>query len=522
MNNRTVVTILLALVLIALVMCVFGALSLTGWVGTEKVGSERAWSYPYPAVQSMKIIDLTGDGKDDLFLQNDRNVTILDSAGQPLANADYRQGMVSTMGDVDGDGVEDVVVFSGGGPQAEVMVISKNQGQPLAPEGPIGSPARTAVVHFTGGTQIILGDNMGLLVGVSPQGQTQWYGNIGGGNETRGLDDALVKGAVFLAAANRDGQVGLFDERGQQLWDYYVDGGLRRLRAYDLDGDGTGEVVLGGENGQFVILDAATGSVEASASVGQTVTEIREAEANGDPSSREVVVGGKDGGVWVFDAAGKQLWSRSMGERVTEIAAVDLNGDGADEVIIGDEGGDVTIYVAPDGESHPLLSMGSGIARLDAGKLSGPRQLAAADQNEVRLENLQTSSAPALKFTPLLVGLIISALIAGVAWFIATNPPKPAVKLTIEDQSAESLLAQRRMLKENIADVERLKAGGEMTSEAYMERLKELRGQLADNDTAMRKTGVEFKPQTFACPHCGGTLELGVDRCDYCGQIILH
>jgi len=27
--------------------------------------------------------------------------------------------------------------------------------------------------------------------------------------------------------------------------------------------------------------------------------------------------------------------------------------------------------------------------------------------------------------------------------------------------------------------------------------------------------------ETFKCPNCGGTLELGMDKCEYCGQVIL-
>ena len=72
-----------------------------------------------------------------------------------------------------------------------------------------------------------------------------------------------------------------------------------------------------------------------------------------------------------------------------------------------------------------------------------------------------------------------------------------------------------------IADVERLRKAGEMTPDAYLIRLKELRQRLADNETALRKAGVTVTAQTFQCPHCGGVLPLGVDKCDYCKQTVL-
>ncbi len=519
MNTRTIVTIILAVVLIALVMCVAAAMSYGGWAGTQKFTYNEVWQVPYANAQSMKIIDLTGDGKDDLFLQNLTNVSILQVDGKPSFAQEFPNGMVSTMGDVNGDGIEDVVVFSpeGGG---KVIVIRGGQVTQEMPVQNIGAPARTAIVAFAEGVQIVLGDMQGLLVSLAPDGRELWRTNLSSGNEIRGLDDARVNGQVRLAATNRDGAVALYDAAGQALWNYLLPGGLRRLRAYDLNGDGAGEIVLGGENGQLVLLDAASGAEKVKQLLGQTIVEIRDGEVNGEPSSREIIAAGKQGGVWVYTASGEQLWSRNVSERATEIATLDLDGDGSQEVLIGDEGGDLALYTGT-GEAHSLAAYGQPVNRIDAGRLSGPRQAAVADAGNVRLLALEISAIPALRFTPLLAGLIASAVILVAAWFIATLPAKPAVKVALEDQSVESLQAQRRMLKESIADVERLKSAGEMTPDAYLKRLKELRGQLADNDTALKKAGVPFTPETFACPHCGGSLPIGIDRCDYCGQTVI-
>jgi hypothetical protein len=77
------------------------------------------------------------------------------------------------------------------------------------------------------------------------------------------------------------------------------------------------------------------------------------------------------------------------------------------------------------------------------------------------------------------------------------------------------------MLKESIADVERLRKSGEVTGDAYLARLKRLRSDLADNEAAYKTAGFPVKVETFQCPNCGGTLELGMDKCEYCGQVIL-
>ncbi len=339
--------------------------------------------------------------------------------------------------------------------------------------------------------------------------------------EIRGLDDAIVNGDPRLVVIDRDGKVALFNDKGQVVWEYMANGDLRRMRAYDLDGNRNSEILLGGENNALIGLDASGGQVLFEQPLGQTITEIRSLELDGEPSSIEIVVGGKNGGVWAFTATGGKIWSASVSDKVNEIVGVDLDQDGREEVLIGDDSGAVHLFTS-NGDRYKLFDFNSGVARLDIGKLGAGRRLAAASQDQVKLVELKVDALPVLRFTPLLVGLAASAVILLLAWFIITNPTKPALKVAFEDQSAESLQAQRRMLKESISDVERMRSSGDVTPDAYLKRLKELRGQLADNETAMKKAGLKYVPETITCPNCGGSLPLGVDRCEYCGQTVIH
>jgi hypothetical protein len=374
-------------------------------------------------------------------------------------------------------------------------------------------------VRFPEGPQVIAGDDRGLLVALDQQGKEVWRANLSSGDTIRGLDDALIDGKPYLAAANHDGHVALYDAQGKALWTYST-GILRRLRAYDLNGDGNGEILLGGDAGRLIVLDAATGKELLNRSLGQAITEIREAEINGEPSSREFVVGGKNGGVWAFTATGAQLWNNNVDDKVTEIAALDVDKDGADETIIGDESGGVVLFAGKTGERFGLEGHPGAIMRIDAEKFGDTRKVVVADNSQVSVYSIEKQSAPFF-YSPLVVGLLISVAIIVAAWFIASMPQKPAEKIAIEDQSVEGLQAQRRMLHESIADVERMKQSGEMPPEAYAARLKELRAALADNDAALKKAGVKVQVETFKCPNCGGTLPLGIDKCDYCGQVVI-
>lgn len=517
--SRKIIPFIIAFVLICLVMVVSGVFAFSGAVAAEKFNSTVAWSQPYSTAESMKVIDLTGDGQDELFIQSPYDVTVFDGSGTLLWSFSYSSAK-TTLGDVNGDGVEDIVVFhySAG---ASVDVITKGNATTIASGLNIGTPSRVAVIRFSSGPQIVLGDSSGRVLAVSLDGTPLWESNIGSA-EIRGIDDARIGGQIHVAIASNDGTVKIFASDGSTVWTVHQEQ-LRRMRAFDLNADGNSEVITGGEYGAFKIYNAANGQVIFEKSLGQAVSEVREVELNGDPSSREIVVGGKDGGVWAFSfngATASQMWSGSLSDKVTEIAGLDINEDGKQEAVIGDDSGKVAIFTE-NGTRNNLPSHSSGITRIDIGKLGNERYVVIADYNEVQTNKVNFSSIPGFQYTPLVVGLIVSAVILVIAGILASIPPKPEMKLSLQDKSRESLEAERRMLKEHIADVERLRKSGEMSNEAYLSRLKRLRGDLAENEAAFKTAGFQVKAETFACPNCGGTLELGMDKCEYCGQVIL-
>lgn len=517
--SRKIIPFVVAGILICLVMAVSGVFAFSGAVTAEKFGSDVAWSRPFTSAESMKVIDLTGDGKDDLFIQSPSNLTVLDENGEPIFGFGY-DSMKTTLGDVTGDNVEDIVVYYLG-QGAAVDVINKGEPKTIAQSLEIGQPSRTAVIRFPSGPQILLGDMDGNLLTLSPSGQVLW-GNDSGFDEVRGMDDALINGNRYAVVANYDGTLLVFDGDGNAIWKSDQEQ-LRRMRAFDLNSDGTSEIITGGEYGAFNIYNAADGSVLFTKSLGQAVSEVRTVELNGDPSSREIVVGGKDGGVWAFSFEGgtaNQLWSGSMSDKVTEISGIDIDDDGKEEAVIGDDSGKVAIFTQ-NGTRNNLPSRSSGIARVDIGKLGTERYVVIADLNEIQVNKVNSSSIPGFQYTPLIVGLIVSAVILVVAGILASIPKKPEMKVSFQDTSMESLNAQRRMLKESIADVERLRKSGEVTGDAYLARLKRLRSDLADNEAAFKKQGYSVKVETIQCPNCGGTLELGMDKCEYCGQVLL-
>jgi hypothetical protein len=214
------------------------------------------------------------------------------------------------------------------------------------------------------------------------------------------------------------------------------------------------------------------------------------------------------------------MWSASLSDKVTEISGIDVDGDGKQEAVIGADSGEVAIFTG-SGARNNLSTHNTGITRIDVGKLGNERYVIVADGSEVQVNKVNFSSIPGFQYTPLIVGIIVSGIILVIAAILASIPKKPEMKVSFQNTSRESLEAQRRMLKESIADVERLRKSGEVTGDAYLARLKRLRSDLADNETAFKAQGYPIKVETIQCPNCGGTLELGMDKCEYCGQVLL-
>lgn len=515
--NRKLLPFIVALILICLVMAVSGIFAFSGAVRAQKFGGDVAWSKTYGGAESMKIINLMADEQDELFIQNTGNVTVYSGDGAVILSQNY-DSPKTTLGDVNGDGMEDIIIFYVGDLGCNLDVIIDGQTQTLAQALSIGRPARVALIRFAAGPQIVLGDSSGQLLAVSLEGEPVWRSTLGSG-EVRGMDDARIGGQVFLATATNGGSLAVYDAQGDQVWSQSQEQ-LRRLRAFDLNSDGNSEIITGGEYGAFFIYSAADGATLFNKSLGQAVSEVREVEINGDPSSREIVAGGKDGGVWAFTHNGSELWSASLSDKVNEISGIDINADGREEVVIGAESGEVVIFTET-GSRNNLSTHDTPITRIDVGRLGNERFVIVADGYDVQANRVHFSSIPGFQYSSLIVGGIVSAVILVVAAILASIPPKPEMKVAFQNTSRESLEAQRRMLKESIADVERLRQSGEVVGDAYLARLKRLRADLAESEAAFKTLGYPIKVETIQCPNCGGTLELGMDRCEYCGQVLL-
>src|SRR4030067_334806 len=170
--SRKIIPVIVAFVLCCLVRVVASVFAFSGAVTAEKFGSDVVWSQPYTTAESMKVIDLTGDGQDELFIQNTSDVTVFGPNGDTMWSLPYSSPK-TTLGDVNSDGVEDIVIFYVGTGMS-VDIFSNGQVTVLAQNLNIGFPSRVAVIRFASGPQIVLGDNEGDLLSLTLDGQPIW------------------------------------------------------------------------------------------------------------------------------------------------------------------------------------------------------------------------------------------------------------------------------------------------------------------------------------------------------------
>jgi len=90
-----------------------------------------------------------------------------------------------------------------------------------------------------------------------------------------------------------------------------------------------------------------------------------------------------------------------------------------------------------------------------------------------------------------------------------------------QDITLEGLRARKKMLREELADIERMQREGEITADVFLNRSRGVREQIAVAEAEILKIKPDYQPELIRCPSCGGPLEIGADRCPYCHHVLL-
>lgn len=266
---------------------------------------------------SIAVGDVDGDGEDEIVAgklgdANPSRLRVLKKDGSALENADFLayqtpQGVYVATGDIDGDGVSEIIAMSGGkGRNASIIRVFKYVEGKMVDTG-----VNIKASSKTGETvQIAVGDMNGD--GISE------IGFIAGSSSRAGRDSTATIRALKVNSSLPLGQ-----------WTAYDAGllitlaGMPKIAFGDVDGDGTDEII---------VVNAATASTE-----GRPGKKTSGADA---PAGQEKVV--------VYESSGAKVVSFDIGSvSVTDVAASNINEGSAAEIVIGTAGarGDANISV---------------------------------------------------------------------------------------------------------------------------------------------------------------------------------
>jgi outer membrane protein assembly factor BamB len=188
---------------------------------------------------------------------------------------------------------------------------------------------------------------------------------------------------IFIASEDR--HVYLLDlESGIVRWKFATNGWIRALCAYDIDGDGVVETLLGSKDKHIYVLDrdgnclakqrmehsiytVTAGDIDDDGKieilVGTDGKELVALTADLEPKWRQpfenrllslhltsldggckLIAGSEDKHIYFLDGKGKVIWQHQAGSRVFSISASDIDNDGQKEVLVGAEDNGVHVF----------------------------------------------------------------------------------------------------------------------------------------------------------------------------------
>ncbi len=334
---------------------------------SQSYAAEVVWTFHAPAGYvdiSPAIGDVDGDGVQDVIVASTAgSVFALGNDGFAKWRWDVRQpiSVPASLADLTGDGKPDVLVLT-------------NPGRLLCLDGSTGSPiwtydmsgrlewAATSIaatdVNKDGKVEVITSDSVSSLVCLNPAGSPIWrLEEKGGWRSSPAVGDLNGDGLLEVLMGSGRCPLVCVSHEGKELWRLPNDGAAGTSPViWDLNADGTPEILTG--VGAKLTAVSAGGKVLWQHPMSRDMdAAISVADADGD-GRVEVFAVDLNGQVACVSGDGKLRWKGSVEQRCRRSPAIaDVDSDGQYEIVIGGYSGAIHVF-SPTGELEQRFALG--------------------------------------------------------------------------------------------------------------------------------------------------------------------
>jgi outer membrane protein assembly factor BamB len=387
-----------------------GLILLAFLIALSAGAAEVAWTYTPPSGYvdtSPATGDLTGDGHIDMVVGTTSGLIMaLDGQGKEIWRQEMRGPICSPpgIGDLTGNAGLEVLAMNR---QGQILCLSGATGEILwnaALPGRLqwGETAfAIGDVDGDGLPEIVTGDRDGNVVCFRGTGEMLWHYQGGHG----------ITNAPAIADVTGDGRAEVFvggdkipllclSWEGKELW--RVEGGIGGSPLlYDLNGDGTPEILLG-IGDKLTALDAtgkALWTVPMQREMDAALS-VADADRDGVPEIYAVDLAGR---LLCVSPSGQVRWTASVEERARRSPSIgDVDGDGVPEILVAGYSGALHVF-EPDGrlkERIPLPGNSNATATLLPLREGGLQVIVPLTSEALRALRWPSSAGEALVLWP--------------------------------------------------------------------------------------------------------------------------
>lgn len=160
-------------------------------------------------------------------------------------------------------------------------------------------------------------------------------------------------GTQEIIAGAKDNNVYAYRRNGEKLWSFQTMDRVKAIYIYDIDHDGRVEVLVGSEDRNVYVLDN-TGNLKWCYNTSHRVLDIDARDIDQD-GNVEVLVGAGNGLLYVLNSTGDVLWQFKANDRIRVVYVADVNQDGKTELLLGSEDRLYLLQIVDRRQIHTLI-----------------------------------------------------------------------------------------------------------------------------------------------------------------------